>query len=166
MAKVIGVRFRNTGKSYYFDPDGKDISVGTDVIVETAQGMELGRVTMAVKDVPEEQIVSPLKKVLRVATRADERKAEENAEKEARALGIAEEKAAAHVPLSMAVLSADLEPAEIAHLTELLGKPEPMDGPGREKALADYIERIREEQRSNDLMAVLENKRNKKGYGG
>ena len=73
------------------------------------------------------------------------------------------EKAAAHVPLSVAVLSAGLEPAETSHLTELLGKPEPMDGPGREKALADYIERIREEQRSNDLMAVIENKRNKKG---
>ncbi|MBP5661828.1 MAG: stage 0 sporulation family protein [Clostridia bacterium] len=95
MAKVIGVRFRNTGKSYYFDPDGKEISVGTDVIVETAQGQEIGRVTMAVKEVNEEQIVAPLKKVVRVATRADERKAEENAEKEARALEIAEEKAAA-----------------------------------------------------------------------
>lgn len=96
MAKVIGVRFRNAGKSYYFDPDGKEYSVGENVIVETAQGLEIGKVSMAVKEINEEQIVSPLKKVVRAATKADERKAEENTEKERRALAVAEEKAAAH----------------------------------------------------------------------
>lgn len=93
MAKIIGVRFRNTGKTYYFDPGDKNIAAGVGVIVETAQGMEYGDVTIGTKDVPPEQIVAPLKKIIRLATPADKKKLEENQAKEERALGIAEKKA-------------------------------------------------------------------------
>ena len=71
MAKIVGVRFRGAGKTYYFDPDDKVISVGEGVIVETAQGVEFGDVTIATKIVPPEQIVAPLKKITRVATSQD-----------------------------------------------------------------------------------------------
>ena len=94
MAKIVGIRFRNTGKTYYFDPDNKNISVGTGIIVETAQGVEYGVATVATKDVPESQIVAPLKKIIRIATSGDKRKLEDNQAKEKRALEIAEKKAA------------------------------------------------------------------------
>ncbi|MBR2861688.1 MAG: stage 0 sporulation family protein [Clostridia bacterium] len=93
MAKVVGIRFRNTGKTYYFDPDNKEIQLGQGVIVETAQGVEYGSTTIATKDIPPEQIVAPLKKIIRVATEADEKKLKENKGKEERALGIAQKKA-------------------------------------------------------------------------
>lgn len=93
MAKVIGVRFRNTGKMYYFDPCEMQIDAGEGVIVETAQGVEYGNVTVGTKDVPPEQIVAPLKKIIRVATPADKKKLEENRAKEKRALSIADKKA-------------------------------------------------------------------------
>ena len=96
MAKVVGIRFRNTGKTYYFDPDNKDIEAGTGVIVETAQGVEYGVASIGTKIIPEEQIVAPLKKILRVATENDGRKLEENKKKEIKALEIAEKKAADH----------------------------------------------------------------------
>lgn len=93
MAKIVGIRFRNTGKTYYFDPDNKNISIGTGIIVETSQGVEYGVATVATKDVPEEQIVAPLKKIIRIATAADKRRLEDNQAKEKRALEIAEKKA-------------------------------------------------------------------------
>ena len=96
MAKVVGIRFRNTGKTYYFDPDNKYIEVGTGVIVETAQGVEYGTASVATKIIPEEQIVAPLKKIVRVATPQDDKKLEENKEKERKALAIAEKKAETH----------------------------------------------------------------------
>lgn len=96
MAKIVGVRFRGTGKTYYFDPDDKIIPVGEGVIVETAQGVEFGDVTIATKIVPPEQIVAPLKKIKRIATQQDRKKLEENREKEKKALVIAEKKAAEH----------------------------------------------------------------------
>lgn len=95
MAQVVGIRFRNTGKTYYFDPNGENIGLGCGVIVETAQGVEYGKATIATKNIPNEQIVAPLKKIVRVATEADEKKLAENEAKEKRALGIAEQKAQA-----------------------------------------------------------------------
>ncbi len=96
MAKIVGIRFRNSGKTYYFDPDGKNISIGTGVIVETAQGVEYGNTAVATKDVPDREIVAPLKKIIRVANEADKRKLDENRQKELRALDIAGQKAEAH----------------------------------------------------------------------
>ena len=71
MVKIIGVRFRNVGKVYYFDPKSLDINVGDHVIVETARGVEYGLVVLGPKEVEESRIVQPLKEVIRVATPKD-----------------------------------------------------------------------------------------------
>lgn len=71
MITVVGVRFKSAGKIYYFDPDELDINVEDHVIVETARGIEFGHVVVGLKQVTEEEIVPPLKKVLRVATDED-----------------------------------------------------------------------------------------------
>ena len=71
MITVVGVRFKCAGKIYYFDPDDLDIQVDQHVIVETARGIEFGHVVVGVKEVTEDEIVSPLKKVLRIATEED-----------------------------------------------------------------------------------------------
>lgn len=96
MIKVIGVRFRDAGKIYYFDPKDFKISTGDKVIVETARGVELGTVLTGPKDVEEEEVVSPLKPVQRIATPEDEKRARRNREKEKEALKICEEKIRKH----------------------------------------------------------------------
>mgnify|MGYP000082221293 CR=1 FL=1 len=96
MICVVGVRFRKAGKVYYFDPAGYSIPVGAKVVVETARGVEYGEVAVGPKDVPEEEVVQPLKKVLRIGTERDARTAEENKRKEKEAFAIAEEKIKNH----------------------------------------------------------------------
>jgi cell fate regulator YaaT (PSP1 superfamily) len=96
MTKIVGVRFRNTGKIYYFDPLTFDLCVGDHVIVETARGVEYGTVLIAPKDVANEKVKQPLKAVLRVATPEDDKHTEENKEKEKRAYEICQEKIAKH----------------------------------------------------------------------
>ncbi len=96
MAVVIGVRFKEVGKIYYFDPDQKDYSLGELVIVETARGVECGTVAIANKEVADESIVKPLKKVVRSANKEDLRRMEENRQKEKRAYRICQEKIAAN----------------------------------------------------------------------
>ena len=96
MAEVIGVRFKEVGKVYYFDPNNLKLKQDAVVIVETSRGIECGRVAIANKEVPDEEIVHPLKKVIRVATKDDMRKLEENARKEKEALKICEQKVAEH----------------------------------------------------------------------
>lgn len=86
MPKVIGVRFRQAGKVYHFDPGENTIKPGMSVIVETARGMEMGEVVSEEEEMPESELVMPLKKVLRPAGVADLRQAEINREKEAEAL--------------------------------------------------------------------------------
>ena len=78
MIKVIGVRFRQAGKVYYFDPLDMDIKRGDHVIVETARGVEYGNVVMGLKEVEEDKVVLPLKPVIRVATKEDDKKEQEN----------------------------------------------------------------------------------------
>lgn len=78
MITVVGVRFKSAGKIYYFDPDDLDINLGDHVIVETARGIEFGHVVVGLKQVTEEEIVPPLKKVLRVATEEDYENHREN----------------------------------------------------------------------------------------
>ena len=73
MVEIIGVRFKDSGKMYYFDPNGLQIKEGQYVVVETARGEECGTAVMGNRQVPENQIVSPLKKVVRAATEADVR---------------------------------------------------------------------------------------------
>lgn len=78
MVKIVGVRFRNAGKVYYFDPKNYKMRPGDHVIVETARGIEYGTVTGKVQDMPEEKVVQPLKPVLRVANAEDNAKAARN----------------------------------------------------------------------------------------
>ena len=80
MAEVVGVRFKEVGKVYYFDPDGHTLKKGDKVIVETARGVECGEIAMDNRDVNEDEIVKPLKKLLRIATEEDLKKVEENKE--------------------------------------------------------------------------------------
>ena len=96
MAEVIGVRFKDGGKVYYFDPQGKKVKAGVSVIVETSRGIECGKTALENKDVPDEEIVHPLKKLIRIATKEDLKKLEENAKKEKEALAICEKKVAEH----------------------------------------------------------------------
>ena len=96
MIKVIGVRFRNVGKIYYFNPKSFQIKAGEHVIVETARGVEYGTVVIGPRDVTDDQVVQPLKDVIRVATPKDDQKAEQNAQKEKEAYKICLSKIRAH----------------------------------------------------------------------
>ena len=96
MANIIGVRFKKAGKIYFFDPDGKQVVAGEHVIVETSMGMEYGEVVIANRQLPQEKIVAPLKKIIRVATGKDKKQNEENKQKEKEALKICEEKVKEH----------------------------------------------------------------------
>lgn len=96
MVTVVGVRFRTAGKIYYFDPEDLVIPVGANVIVETARGIELGYVVIANRDVPEEEIVAPLKKVIRIATEEDMEHHSENLKKEKEAFDICLKKIKEH----------------------------------------------------------------------
>ena len=96
MIKVIGVRFRQAGKIYNFDPAELEIKKGDHVIVETARGVEYGYVVFGVKEEKEEDVVMPLKTVIRVATPEDDQKAQENIEKGKKAFKICKEKIAKH----------------------------------------------------------------------
>ena len=78
MTKVVGVRFRNVGKIYYFSPKDYEIKTGDHVIVETARGIEYGKVVLAPREVGEEDVVHPLKEVLRVATKEDDEREAQN----------------------------------------------------------------------------------------
>ena len=96
MVKVVGVKFKETGKAYFFAPGKLDPEVGKAVIVETARGLEFGTVSMAAKEVPEEEIVPPLKEIVRIATPEDMVQVEKNRKKEKEAFSICEEKIALH----------------------------------------------------------------------
>lgn len=82
MVTVVGVRFKKAGKIYYFDPDNIDIKKDDFVIVETARGIEFGQAVVGIKEIREDEIVPPLKKVLRVATDEDVATNQENIRKE------------------------------------------------------------------------------------
>lgn len=86
MITVVGVRFKKAGKIYYFDPDNNNFEFYQDVIVETARGVELGKVVLPNREVPAKDIVSPLKKVIRLADENDLKHHEENLRKEKEAL--------------------------------------------------------------------------------
>lgn len=96
MTEVIGVRFKDVGKVYYFDPDQNQLKKGERVIVETVRGVECGEVAMENRLVEDTEIIQPLKKLIRVATKADLKKLEENRRKEKEAFRICEQKIRNH----------------------------------------------------------------------
>lgn len=96
MASIIGVRFRDVGKIYYFDPDGYELKNGDKVIVETSRGIECGEVAMKNHFIADDDITHPLKKLIRVANEDDIQRVVENKEKEKRAFDICTQKIEAH----------------------------------------------------------------------
>lgn len=96
MVKIVGVRFRQAGKIYYFAPEKYDIKVGDHVIIETARGVEYGTVVIGIREVSEESVVLPLKPIIRIATPEDDKKELENREKEKKAFNICLEKIKKH----------------------------------------------------------------------
>ena len=77
MSEVVGIRFKEVGKIYYFDPIGFKLNKGDRAIVETIRGLECGEVAQANKDVNDDEIVKPLKPIVRVATAEDLRSLKE-----------------------------------------------------------------------------------------
>ena len=106
MEMVVGVRFRNVGKIYYFNPKNYKVKVGDHVIVETARGVEYGRVVLDPRSVKEDEVVHPLKEVLRVATKEDEEHEAENRLKEKEAFKICKKKIREH-GLEMKLIDAE-----------------------------------------------------------
>ena len=96
MVKVVGIRFRNAGKIYYFGPGKLQLKAGMHAIVETARGVEMGTVMTDPREVSEESVVQPLKPVIRIATEQDEKQAEKNRQKEKEAFKICQEKIKKH----------------------------------------------------------------------
>ncbi|MBO4323310.1 MAG: stage 0 sporulation protein, partial [Clostridia bacterium] len=96
MAKiVVGIKFNHTGKVYYFDPEGKNYRLGCGVVVETARGVEYGKVVIEKKEVAEENLVQPLKPITRIANADDEARVENNEARVPSAIKTANEKAQA-----------------------------------------------------------------------
>ena len=106
MTKIVGIRFRNVGKIYYFDPKNYKMKISDHVIVETARGVEFGRVVLGPKEVGEDEVVHPLKEVLRVATQADEDREKQNRLKEKEAFKICQKKIREH-GLEMKLIDAE-----------------------------------------------------------
>ncbi len=96
MTEIIGVRFKNAGKTYFFLPSGHKLSPGDRVVVETARGIECGSVVIPNRMVDDGQIVAPLKGIIRLADEKDLKVVEENAAKEKEAFKICQQKIAAH----------------------------------------------------------------------
>ena len=106
MAKIVGIRFKNTAKVYYFAPGDTLFTKGDGVIVETARGVEFGTVTIEVKDVDDKEIVQPLKPIIRKATQADLDRLKKNEEKAPEAVKICNEKILAR-GLDMKLINAE-----------------------------------------------------------
>jgi cell fate regulator YaaT (PSP1 superfamily) len=106
MVKVVGVRFKRAGKIYYFNPEDSEIDRDEYVIVETARGIEFGRCVVATKEISEDEIVNPLKSVIRKATKEDIKKHKENKDKEKDAFQICLNKISEH-KLSMKLIDVE-----------------------------------------------------------
>lgn len=102
MQTVVGVRFKKAGKIYYFGPGQVELEAGEFVIVETARGLEYGEVVIGPREVPETEIVAPLKTVIRKASQQDQEKISDNRNKESEAFAICEQKIKTHsLPMNL-----------------------------------------------------------------
>ena len=106
MKEIIGVRFRPSGKIYYFDPQNFEVETGTFVIVETARGVEYGKVVLGRRKVEDSKLTASPKPIIRVATADDTKKYEDNKKKSKRAFDICLEKIAKH-KLDMKLIEAE-----------------------------------------------------------
>lgn len=102
MQTVVGIRFKKAGKVYYFNPGQLALAVGDHVIVETARGLEFGRVVIGPREVKDDEIVAPLKPVQRKATPQDEAKVRDNEAREAEAFRVCQQKIQTHnLPMNL-----------------------------------------------------------------
>ena len=92
MTEIVGVRFQNSAKVYYFSPDGLQLPLGTMVIVETSKGQEYGEIALANKMIDDTAVVSPLKNVVRIMTLEDMYHVDQNQQKEKKAFQVCEQK--------------------------------------------------------------------------
>ncbi|MBQ7004720.1 MAG: stage 0 sporulation family protein [Oscillospiraceae bacterium] len=92
MIEIVGVRFQNSGKVYYFAPGALKLPLGTQVVVETAKGLEWGTIALSNRMIEESAVVFPLRPIIRIMTPEDHRTVEQNAQKEQKAFGICEQK--------------------------------------------------------------------------
>jgi cell fate regulator YaaT (PSP1 superfamily) len=106
MTKVVGVRFRNGGKIYYFDPKDYEIQAGDHVVVETARGIDYGKVVLGAREVEDDKVVHPLKEVLRVSTPEDDEHEAQNRVREKEAFKICQKKIREH-GLEMKLIDAE-----------------------------------------------------------
>lgn len=106
MEKIVGVKFKNTAKIYYFAPNGETFEKGDGVIVETARGVEYGTIALEVKEVDDSEIVQPLKSIIRKATKNDKERLKRNEEKAAEAFKVCGEKIIEH-KLDMKLVGAE-----------------------------------------------------------
>ena len=106
MAKIVGIKFKRTAKVYYFDPIGLKPKKGDTMIVETARGVEYGAVVLEVKDLPDKEVVQPLKPVIRIATEADLNKIRKDEQRAKDCIKVAAEKVAAR-NLKMKIIDAE-----------------------------------------------------------
>ncbi len=106
MVKIVGVRFRNAGKVYFFDPQDYEVKTGDHVIVETARGLEYGTVAGKPQELEESKVVQPLKPVIRIASEEDEALVQENREKELEAIRVCRERIRRH-ELDMKLIDAE-----------------------------------------------------------
>lgn len=96
MVNIVGIRFKAAGKIYYFDPLDIELKIGDDVIVETSRGLEYGMVVIETRSVKEDDIVSPLKPIIRLATNEDSKIYQENKVKTKEATAVCQEKIKLH----------------------------------------------------------------------
>ena len=96
MIKIVGVRFKNAGKIYYFDPIELEVEKNMDVVVETARGLEYGTIVVGPKEIDESELVSPLKPIIRVATDEDRQVYLENKEKAKETFELCQQKIKEH----------------------------------------------------------------------
>lgn len=96
MIKIVGVRFKNAGKIYYFDPVEFDVEKNTDVVVETARGLEYGTIVVGPKEIEKQELVSPLKPIIRIATAEDTALYLENKEKAKETFELCQQKIKEH----------------------------------------------------------------------
>ena len=95
--KVIGIKFKDGGKIYYFAPnEGEEYEAGTQVVVETSKGLEFATVAFPPKEVDESEVVQPLKPIVRIATEKDKEQVRRNQERKPQAMKLAQEKIEKH----------------------------------------------------------------------
>ena len=107
MTPIIGIQFKSNGKTYYFSPGQEEVKTGDRVIVETAHGLECGKVAFGLREVPDEEVTAPLKPVLRKVNENDLRILEENRRRERDAIPVCQEKIAKH-KLDMKLVDVEL----------------------------------------------------------